>query len=143
MKKLLKTTILLVTVFSFALFTSCEPKEEPCEAGNYGTVKVNNMTGSNIYVDVTFDETDYNDERFIYNNGSSTYSKIPAGSVDLWASFNGDDWVYNTEYLSACETLDYNWNVYKSATMEDVITLEVLRNGVVIDAISNIEKINK
>lgn len=118
--KLMKSIFLAFAVLIMpALLTiSCEttPVRDQCEIDNVGTTKVVNSTGYSIWTDVTWGNYTTNYEKFLKNGGSYKYLDVPAGSIEIWVSFDGDDWYYNYENLSACENLTYTWylNSYKS-----------------------------
>ena len=121
MKKIsvLSTIFALFIGLTFFL-TSCEPPEPPrpqCEIDNVGTVTVKNSTGYNIWTDVTWGNVVENYEKLLYNGNSYKYSNIPAGSIEIWVSFDGNDWYYEYESLSACEDMTFTWylNSRKSA----------------------------
>jgi len=92
-------------------FPSCE-KVDPrpaCEIGNYGSVTVKNSTGYNVWVDVTWGNVVENYEKLLYNGNTYKYNEVPAGSIEIWVSFDGNDWYYEYEGLSACEAMTYTW----------------------------------
>jgi len=98
----------MVGIFAFQ---SCE-KEPPipaCERDRVGTVTVKNSTGYNIWTDVTWGNVVENYEKLLYNGNSYKYNQIPAGSIEIWVSFDGQDWSYNYESLSSCEDMTYTW----------------------------------
>jgi len=112
----MKRLLLFVFALSFLLtgvatFTGCEvePPVPPCERDNVGTVTVKNSTGYKIWTDVTWGNVTENYEKLLYNGNSYKYSNIPAGSIEIWASFDGNDWYYDYENLSACEDLTFTW----------------------------------
>ena len=113
---LLIWAVLMAGVF---IMESCEkPDPRPaCEIENIGTVTVKNSTGYNVWVDVTWGNVVENYEKLLYNGNSYKYSQIPAGSIEIWVSFDGQDWYYEYENLSACEDMTFTWylNARKSA----------------------------
>jgi len=50
-----------------------------------------------------------NYEKLLYNGNSYKYTRVQAGSIECWVSFDGYDWAYNYESLSSCEDLTYTW----------------------------------
>jgi len=109
MKKFLAIiTVLMLSVFTF---NSCEkePPRPQCEIDNVGTVTVKNNTGYNVWVDVTWGNVVENYEKLLYNGNSHKYNQIPAGTIEIWVSFDGSDWSFNYESLSACEDMTYTW----------------------------------
>jgi len=96
------------------LVIGCEDPPPPvpyCEQNNIGTVTVKNETGYTIYTDVTWGSYDTNYEKMLYDNGSYKYTKVPAGSIEIWITFDGDDWSWNRENVSACEDMTYRWYI--------------------------------
>ena len=93
------------------IMQSCEkePPRPQCEIDNVGTVTVKNSTGYNILTDVTWGNVVENYEKLLYNGNSYKYSQIPAGSIEIWVSFDGSDWYYEYESLSACEDMTFTW----------------------------------
>jgi hypothetical protein len=86
-----------------------EPILEHCESNHYGSVLVKNNTGYKIYTDVTWGSYNTNDERVLYVGGQTKYNEVKSGSIEIWVSFDGNDWSYNYENLSDCEDLTYTW----------------------------------
>jgi hypothetical protein len=106
------STLLIVLVMLVGIqmvMTSCEEVQEACERDNVGTVTVVNETGYSIYTDVTWGDYNTNYEKMLYDNGSYKYSNVQAGSIEIWITFDGEDWSYNYENLSACEDMTYRW----------------------------------
>jgi len=103
--------IWLVLMMGIFIMQSCEtePPRPQCEIDNVGTVTVKNSTGYNVWVDVTWGNVTENYEKLLYNGNSYKYNQIPAGSIEIWVSFDGNDWAYNYVSLSACEDLTYTW----------------------------------
>jgi len=95
-------------VFTF-IGCETEPVRPDCEINNYGSVTVKNSTGYNVWVDVTWGNITENYEKLLYNGGSYKYSKVPAGSIEIWITFDGSDWYYEYESLSSCEDMTYTW----------------------------------
>ena len=104
-----------------ALFAVAACEKEPpipaCERDRVGTVTVKNSTGYKIWTDVTWGNVVENYEKLLYNGNSYKYTQIPAGSIEIWVSFDGQDWYYEYESLSACEDMTFTWylNARKSA----------------------------
>ena len=103
----MKKILMFLGLIGFIFLAGCEEiveQKKDCEMNNYGSVIVKNKTGYTIYVDVTEGSSEYNDERRLSNNGSTTYQKIHAGSIKTWASFTGDvnDWSYRNGRMTSC-----------------------------------------
>lgn len=155
MKKLkIMKKIILLLVTSLFLFAGCEIYEPmpDCEKYDYGTVIVKNQTGYTIWVDVTWGSIVTNNERRISNGNSTKYNEVPSGTIEIWGAFDTGDWTYETKYLSACEELTFKWTYNKSATINKSasvipdysdITLEILRNGEVVERITDFKRKNK
>ena len=111
MKKILLKFALALAFIGAIVITSCvkEPPRPQCEIDNVGTVTVKNSTGYNVWVDVTWGNVVENYEKLLYNNNTYKYTNIPAGSIEIWVSFDGNDWYYEYESLSACENMTYTW----------------------------------
>jgi len=111
-----------------SVFTGCEtyePVREQCEIDNTGTFIVQNTTGYTVWVDVN-----NIDERKLYHGGQTTYYNVPAGTNKLYIDL-GDGWQYNTQYLSACETITYTWYLYgKKSTNQVNASFE--RDGTIV-----------
>lgn len=105
MKKIL---LLMLLTLSF-VFIGCEKQKPSCEENNTCTVTVINNTGYVIYVDVTYDNSNYNDERLLNNGYYTTYKNLPSGLLIIWASFNAEDWVYDEQYVNSCVDFKYTW----------------------------------
>lgn len=135
MKKIVGILLIFVGLF----IASCEEPEPPmpdCEKYNTGSVVVYNMTGYSLKVDVTESGEDVNYEKWVTNGDRTSYPRIEAGSIRLWASFDGDDWVYDTYYLSACEDLTYTWYLNKKKSTESGLYVEIAKDGVVIKTVT-------
>ena len=121
MKKILLKFVLVLAVLGLTTFTSCEiePPTPACESENFGWVTVKNSTGHNCWVDVTWGSVVENYEKLLYNGNSHKYNNIPAGGIEIWISFDGNDWYYEYENLSACEDMNYTWylNARKSISL--------------------------
>ena len=134
MKKLKNYLVILFTFVTLCFVgISCEtePVVPACESGNYGTVIVKNNTGSQLMVDVNgIDET------WIGNGYKCTYTKVSAGSITIWGSYDGSNWTYDYGYLSSCETFTYTWHSKKSS---NGLYLEISKNGEVIKVITDLQ----
>lgn len=140
MKKIIGIiTVLLFTTFSFM---SCE-KEPPipaCESGKVGTVDVYNSTGYNIMSDVTWGDVVENYEAWINNGSHKLYSNVPAighpqsdgGTIEIWVSFDGDDWYFEYENLSPCEDMNFTW--YLNARKSTGLPFDLMVNGITLEA---------
>ena len=112
----------------FIAFNSCEPPEPPrpqCEIDRVGTVTVKNSTGYNIWTDVTWGNVVENYEKLLYNGSSYKYNNIPAGGIEIWATFDGSDWVYNNEYLTSCQDMTYTWFMNRKSDGTGSLVLEL------------------
>jgi len=112
MKKFKAVLLIWATLMAGVfIMQSCEkePPRPQCEIDNVGTVTVKNSTGYNIWTDVTWGNVVENYEKLLYNGNSYKYSQIPAGSIEIWVSFDGSDWYYEYENLSACEDMTFTW----------------------------------
>jgi hypothetical protein len=131
--------ILLMTL------SSCYKEEHHyrCELYNYGNVTVENLTYYNLWVDVTerFDEV--NNEVLLYDGESCKYLEIKTGKVYIWASFDGYDWVYDTEYIYECENLIYTWYSTGLKSTDKSVGLRISKNGDIIKNITEFKKIKR
>ena len=133
LKSLVATTVLLLMSMSLGLMTvatfiSCEKEDPipPCQQNKVGKVIVKNSTGYNVWVDVTWGDVVENYEKLLYNGNSFPYENVPAaghvqsngGTIEIWVSFDGQDWYYEYENLSPCEEMTFTWylNARKSAS---------------------------
>jgi hypothetical protein len=107
--------------------SSCEETDSTpdCEKNDYGTVIVKNNTSTKIVVDVTEGSSEYNNERWISVGSSTTYNKIDAGNITVWASRTGDQysWYKDSHNLSACEEYTYTWYDASGDTNDDALKL--------------------
>lgn len=97
-------------LFSCSLFEEEEPFVEKCELEKTGSVIVHNETGETIIVDVTEGDDLVNNERTIYEGGSTIYLDILAGNIKIWVSFDGENWAYYGPRLEVCEEMEYTWD---------------------------------
>jgi hypothetical protein len=97
MKKIL--TVLAIAIGLF--FTSCEKE--------IGTVTVLNETGYDIWTDVTWGDGIENYEKHLDDGSSYKYNDVPAGTIEIWISFNNTEWAYEYENLSVDEDMLYTW----------------------------------
>ena len=110
--------IAIAMIFTIGL-TSCEPKQ-PCEKNNTGDVKIYNNYSVRITVDVFSNGLGgdgFAGERSINVGGSTTYSNIPAGYIEIWEDDQYSDWGYWEEYLTQCEAFEFEISKKKSATI--------------------------
>lgn len=126
--------IILLTLATLFIVASCEtePPIPYCEEHNVGTTTVKNSTGYNIWTDVTWGNVVENYEKLLYNGNSYKYSDVPAGTIEIWVSFDGSDWYYEYENLSACEDLTYTW--YLSSRKSTGLPFELMINGQTLKA---------
>ena len=143
MKKILSKLVLVLIFISAMILGSCEEPIPDCEKYGYGDVVVVNSTGIEIKVDVTEGDANYNNERWVNNGGSITYSKINAGSITIWASPDGANWSYDDHYLDPCEELTYTWYLNKKKSSSYGLYLEIHQNGKLVKSISDFKQITK
>lgn len=93
------TSLLLVTQ---STFTSCKKETT-------GNVTVVNIAPYRLKVDVTW-SNNTNDERWINSGSSTTYYNIPEGTVTIWSSDDGYDWISANIHLSAGQHYTYTWH---------------------------------
>jgi len=131
MKKILLKFALALAFIGAIVISSCEkePPRPQCEIDNVGTVTVKNSTGYNVWVDVTWGNVVENYEKLLYNGNSYKYNQIPAGSIEIWVSFDGSDWSYNYENLSACENMTYTWYLSGKKSAGECPFVLLLPNG--------------
>jgi len=132
MKKILLKFALVLAFIGTIFILSCEPPEPPrpdCEINNYGSVTVKNSTGYNIWVDVTWGNVIENYEKLLYNSNSYKYTHVPAGSIEIWVTFDGTDWSFNYENLSSCEDLKYTWYLSNKKSAGDCPFILDVGNG--------------
>ena len=124
----------LILMTGIFIIQSCEKVDPrpPCEINNVGTTTVKNSTGYNVWVDVTWGNITENYEKLLYNGNSYKYSNVPAGSIEIWVSFDGNDWYYEYYNLKACEDLTYTW--YLSARKSTGEPLDLIINGKRLEA---------
>ena len=106
----------IVAMTGIFVMNSCE--DVPlCEREHVGMVTVENKTGYDAMTDITWGDVIENDEVWLNPEDSYTYYDIPAGTIEIWLSYDGVEWVYNYESLGVCEHLTYRWylNSLKSA----------------------------
>ena len=115
MKKNIYLFIGSIFIIGIMTSVSCEKKEnEPppntdCEINSYGTIKVINYTGHNLWVDVTWGDITTNYKKLIANKSSWTYDTIPAGAVKVWASSDANNWVYEDSAIGVCGYMEFPW----------------------------------
>jgi len=127
MKKLAFILILLISSLSFS---SCE-KEDPrpdCEIFSYGTVTIVNATGWDLFVDITWGGMEEYDTRLLLAKGSpTTYYEIPAGDIDIWASYDNLEWSVDEGGLFICEDLIFIWYLDDKKSSQKNLRLKVKR----------------
>ena len=138
MKKLLAVLVLAFGIF----FLGCEKEDPvpPCEANKVGSVTVKNSTGYNVWVDVTWGDVAENYEKLLYNGNSYPYENVPAnghpqsygGTIEIWVSFDGNDWYYEIDNLSPCEDMLFTW--YLNARKSTGLPFDLDFNGRTIEA---------
>jgi len=130
---IIKFKAIFCAIFIFVPATlfvsSCEDPPPACEEGDYGTVNVKNESGYSLWVDVTWDDYYENDERKVYDGSYTAYTKVPAGRIEVWGSFDRIDWTYDIENLSACEYLNFTWTLsYKKSSDGSILTIITIRD---------------
>jgi len=141
MKKILNILFLAIGLL---IVNSCETYVEPvpaCESQGWGDVIVENRTGFNGYVDCTYTSNGINYEKYLYHGGSYSY-QMDKGTVYIWFSFDGSDWVYDTYHLSACEELTYKWYFSKKKSTETLI-LEIYNNGELVKKTTEFNRLKR
>lgn len=61
------------------------------------------------------------------------------GTVYIWASFDGEDWVYDTYYLDACETLTYTWYLNNKKSSSPEFYLEISKDGEILKEVTEFQ----
>jgi len=144
--KRIKFIAVLVLLIGFAF--SCEDPEPPkpaCEVNKTGTVLVENNTGYTGEFDVTWGDVVENYEKTLYDGKTYLYTEIPAsghpesdnGQIELWVRLTvgggvWTDWMFNVEYLSPCEEMEYRWYLSSSKSTSLNVMIEVTKNGEVV-----------
>lgn len=108
MRKYLLQFVLVLALLGVAI--SCE-KIPYCEREHVGITTVENLTGYPADVDVTWGDVEINYEVFLYDGESHTYYDIPAGIIEIWIKFEGEEWQYQYEDLGVCEDMTFRWYV--------------------------------
>lgn len=105
----LAADLFIIAMFCGTLFilTSCDKRPE-CEKLVIGETSVENKTGFPLFVDCSYNLKDINSIQLIVNNDQFSYT-MAAGDIYIWASFDDEDWVYDTYLLDPCEHLVYTW----------------------------------
>jgi len=139
--KILFATWLVLMVGLFVI-QSCEvePPVPDCELNRYGSVTVKNSTGYNVWVDVTWGNISENYEKLLYNGNSYKYNKVPAGGIEIWVSFDGNDWYYEYESLSACEDMTYTWYLSGKKSAGGCPFVLMLPNGDSVEPILKVKE---
>lgn len=109
MRKYLLQFVLVLTLLGVAISCEKEPPIPYCERENVGIVTVENLTGYPADVDVTWGNVVENYEAFLYDGESHTYLDVPAGRIEIWISFDGEEWTYQYEDLNTCEDMTFTW----------------------------------
>ena len=141
MKKILLKFALAFTLIGMLITFSCEEPEPPipdCEKYGYGNVTVVNKTGYSLWVDCTYILGGTNYEKRLYNNGSHEY-KMNEGTVYIWASYDGEDWSWDSEYLPSCGDLTYRWYSNKKKSTNICPFVLDIGNGILVEPILGIK----
>jgi len=136
--------LIFSTAFIVAIaisFMGCEeePDKKDCEVKNYGKVIVKNKTGYDICVDVTEGSSDYNNEKWISPGSQTTYNEIDAGTIKVWASYDGDSWSKERHNLSSCEEFTYTWYEGQSSTQQESLALKQAIGNYVVGKTENMD----
>jgi hypothetical protein len=119
--KILFASLFVITMIGFF---ACEEKPA-CEKNNTCTVKVVNNTSYFIYVDVTYCDDDFNDERQLGFSQSTTYTMKP-GCMTVWAikstDYSSNVWNYDDIYVDQCTDYKYTWTSGKKGETTLTIT---------------------
>ena len=107
-----------------------------CELDTTGTVKVINLTGSSIVVDVNDGNGSWQGERTVYSGSSTSYTDCEEGSVDGAARFSdGYTWYYSsTRTLVAGGTIEITWYPTKKSTEIETGGLGEMVDGIIIES---------
>jgi hypothetical protein len=144
MKKILLKFAAVLAIIGAAFMFACEEPIPDCERYDYGDVIVENSTGLRIKVDVTEGSSEINNEKWLSSGGRTTYSRIDAGSITIWASIDGYDWVYDDYYLDACEELTYTWYLNNKKSAQNSMYLEITnRNGDVLKTVDEFQYVKR
>ena len=115
MKKI--TFVLMLIAMVTLSFQSCK-KAPSCEADNTGTITMINTYNESIWVDVTYDNSDYNEEAKLAPGKSKTYT-MKVGEVTVWftdqAGYNNNSWYYDYMDVVQCEDGTYTISKKKSS----------------------------
>ena len=126
-----KLALILTFLIGALIFSSCE-KEEPlpdCLRYNYGQVTVENLTGWDLFVDVTWGNIEEYDTRLLYHGRSTTYHEIPAGIIDVWGSYDEYEWSWQEERLASCEDMVFTWYADGKKSTEKTLRLKVRKGN--------------
>jgi len=101
---------LLLILAAILVFTNCKKDPIPaCKLENYGWITVVNMTTYDADVDITWNSDDENFVVFLRHGEEFLYDEVPARTVKIWITLNGEDWYYEYETLSPCEDMEFTW----------------------------------
>ena len=136
-RRYLLTSLLALFFGAALLLNSCEDPIPDCERYSYGDITIRNQTGFSLY----FALDDYNDF-LLYNGSSKTYYDEPSGTHYFYV-YDGYEWWYDTEYLSACEDLTFTWYLNKKKSTESKFYAEISRNGEIVSTLSEFKPVQK
>lgn len=122
-----KLALILTFIIGALIFSSCH-KEDPapdCLRYGFGKVTVENLTGWDLFVDVTWGNIEEYDTRLLYHGKSTTYHEIPAGTIDIWGSYDEYEWSWSTETLTPCEDMIFTWYSGDKKSTEKTLMLKV------------------
>ena len=130
-----KLALILTFILGVILFSSCE-KEYPmadCERYSYGQVTIENLTGWDLFVDVTWGNIEEYDTRLLSHGRSTTYHEIPAGIIDVWGSYDEYEWSWQEERLTSCEDMIFTWYAGDKKSTEKTLRLKVRKGDQIIE----------
>jgi hypothetical protein len=117
MKKF-KVFLLMLVLMVFSLsYESCK-KKPSCEEDNTGTITITNHYSESIWVDVTYSDSEFNEEVKLGIGSSKTYT-MKVGEVHIWfTDQNGYDtngWYDDWGTVTQCTDNPYTVSKKKSS----------------------------
>ena len=132
MKKRLLTLFAIFMTMIFFTSISCEPEKPLCVQNNFGKVTIYNNTSIFLWVDVTQDGQNYNQEVRLSPGSSHTYTMTP-DLLTVWAASDEgraiDSWNYDDFWMDQCDILDYTWTNKKGMQEGEHSFIENNPNG--------------
>lgn len=111
---------------------------EECEKNKTADVIITNNTGEDLWFDVTGDDNQTTENRFIQKGSISTYT-VPAGNIKVWASHvnnNDEFFLIESKTLSQCET--DNYSAPQLCTLFPNTTHIIVKNNTGVDTQFNV-----